>query len=285
MNRIQQLISGRDTVILDGAMGTELAAMGLEMGGQNCLSHPDAVLAVHRSYVAAGCDMLITNTLTMNRIYLESHGMAVDVRAVNLAGARLAREAAGALPVLGDISSTGQLLEPYGDLLPETCEANFREQAEILAEGGVDGFVVETFVDLNEATCAVRACKAVAPNLPVLATLSFQSVQGTIMGNAPCTAARALADAGAAAVGANCTSLSWAELRLIAQEMTVGLPVILQPNAGKPRMEGSRPIFDMSPADFAGGMSGALTASTRILGGCCGTSPAHLRELMAQLGR
>jgi len=153
MAKLEWTLSGKGISILDGGMGTELAAMGLEMGGQNCLSNPDAVLKVHQAYVAAGCDALITNTLTMNRTYLESHGMDVDVRAVNLAGARLARQAAGQLPVLGDISSTGQMLEPYGEMLPEACEANFREQAGILVEGGVDGFVVETFVDLNEALC------------------------------------------------------------------------------------------------------------------------------------
>ncbi len=283
---LDQALARERAFILDGPMGTQLAAMGLEMGGQNCLSHPDAVLNVHRAYVAAGCQAIVTNTLTMNRICLESHGSPVDVRAVNLAGARLAREAAGNLPVLGNISSTGQILEPYGDLPPDACEASFREQADILAQGGVDGFVVETFVDANEALAAVKACKAVAPELPVLATLSFQSAAATLMGQTPSNSAAALVDAGASAVGANCTSLPFSDLAAIAQAMNGhGVPLIVRPNAGKPRWVNGRPVFDMTAEDFATGMAALQRCGVTILGGCCGTTPAHLALLAKQAGQ
>jgi hypothetical protein len=180
-------------VLLDGAMGTQLAARGLQMGGQNCLSNPDAVRDIHRAYVEAGADILITNTLTMNRVYIETHKVGVGVEEVNIAGARLAREASGGRPVLGDISSTGQLLEPYGECSEEQAFAAFREQAQHLANTGVHGFIVETMLDLREALCAARACRAVA-DLPVVMTLSFQTTdQGgrTIMGNSAAEIAEA----------------------------------------------------------------------------------------------
>ena len=133
------------------------------MGGQSCLAHPDAVRSIHRAYVEAGCDILITNTLTMNRIFIETHKVGVDVREVNVAGARLARQAAGSgCRVLGDISSTGQLLEPYGECTEEQVFAALKEQAGHLAGAGVDAFIVETMLDLREALCAVRACHAAA---------------------------------------------------------------------------------------------------------------------------
>ncbi len=127
MTLLDLLNSERKTIYLDGAMGTQLGDMGLEMGGQNCVTHPEAVLAVHQKYAACGLDLLITNTLTMNQVNLAAHSVAVDVREVNLAGARLAKQAA--LPgqfVLGDISSTGKLLKPYGPLAEDDAAAAFR---------------------------------------------------------------------------------------------------------------------------------------------------------------
>ena len=134
--------------MLDGAMGTQLAEAGLEMGGQTSITHPDAVVAIHRQYVECGVDVLITNTLTMNRVNIESHNVGVDVREVNLVGAKLAKAAVReGQYVLGDISSTGKMLKPYGDLLEEHAYAAFKEQAAILAEGGVDGFIIETMFE------------------------------------------------------------------------------------------------------------------------------------------
>src|SRR5512139_3764891 len=130
MSLLELLSSDRHTIFLDGAMGTQLGQAGLEMGGQNNVTHPDAVLAVHKRYAASGIDLLITNTLTMNRANLESHNVGVDVREVNLAGARLARAAAGeGQYVLGDMSSTGKMLQPYGPLPEEDAYTAFREQA------------------------------------------------------------------------------------------------------------------------------------------------------------
>ncbi len=279
----ENLLGLRWPILLDGAMGTELAAAGLEPGGENNLSHPDRVLGVHRAYAAAGCGVLITNTLTMNRIYIETHGGAVDVGDVNRAGARLAREAAGEdRRVLGDVGSTGQLLEPYGDCPEPRAVEAFREQAERLAEGGVDGFIVETMLDLREALAALRGCRAAA-DLPVIVSLSFQTAgRGgrTMMGDGARDAAKAAAEAGAFAVGANCGDLDPFQTAEIIGAMKEGaaIPLIAQPNAGRPTLAGGRTVFDMTPREFARGIKECLRAGASLVGGCCGTTPEHLRE-------
>lgn len=276
-------------VLLDGAMGTQLAARGLEMGGQNCLSNPDAVRDIHRAYVEAGADILITNTLTMNRIYLETHKVGVGVEEVNIAGARLAREAGGNRPVLGDMSSTGRLLEPYGEGSETQAFAAFKEQARHLAHAGVDGFLVETMLDLREALCAVRACRAVA-DLPVVMTLSFQTSNHggrTIMGNRAAEIAEAASAAGVVAVGANCGSLDPFQTAAVVADMRAAcsLPLVAQPNAGVPRVVGGATVFDMSPADFAAGIAECVRCGARLVGGCCGTSPEHIRQTRSTIDR
>jgi 5-methyltetrahydrofolate--homocysteine methyltransferase len=269
---------------MDGAMGTQLAAAGLEMGGQNSVSQPDAVSTVHQSYAEARADILTTNTLTMSRVYIEKHGLGVDVEAVNLAGAKLAKAATGpGQYVLGDISSTGQLLAPYGTFSEEQAYATFKEQAEHLLAGGVDGFIVETMIDLSEALCALRACRDVS-SLPVLVTLSFQSADNggrTIMGNAAGASAVALVEAGATAVGANCGDLDPHETALIMGIMgdCVEVPLIAQPNAGRPRLEGDRTVFDMGAEAFAEGIAECIASGATLVGGCCGTTPEHIRAV------
>ena len=287
---LAQFLAERSPILLDGAMGTQLAAAGLEMGGQNNITHPDTVLAIHRMYCESGCDILITNTLAMNRTYVETHRVAVDVRDVNLAGAKLAKSAAGSdRYVLGDISSTGQMLEPYGDYTEKQFLEMFREQAEHLLAGGVDGFIVETMMDLREALCAVRACKAVA-DAPVLASLSFQTADRggrTIMGNTAAEAAVALADAGAAAVGANCGDLDPHDTAIIVAIMkgAAAIPILAQPNAGRPRLVDNQTVFGMTPDDFADGIDECILAGTSLVGGCCGTSPEHIRRVAQRLGK
>lgn len=289
MSLLELIESDRRTIFIDGAMGTQLGAAGLEMGGQNSATNPEAVLAIHKEYAATGIDLLITNTLTMNQVNISAHKIGVDVREVNLAGARLAT--AAALPgqyVLGDISSTGKLLKPYGPLAEEEAYAAFKKQASILAEGGVDGFIIETMVDLREALAAVRAVRE-ASDLPVLASVSFNTAGNggrTIMGNTAEDCARALAEAGACAVGANCGSLDpfeMAEVIALMKEAT-SAPLLAQPNAGKGRMVDKRLVFDLPPATFAAGIEACVKAGARLVGGCCGTSPAHIKAMIELLG-
>jgi 5-methyltetrahydrofolate--homocysteine methyltransferase len=290
MSILDLLNGARTAIFIDGAMGTQLGQAGLEMGGRNNVTNPDAVLAIHKKYVAAGVDLLITNTLTMNRTNVESHNVGVDVREVNLAGVRLAKEAAGqGCYVLGDMSSTGKMMKPYGPLPEEDAFATFKEQAAILAEGGVDGLIVETMFDLREAVCAVRAAKE-ACDLPVIASVAFNTAgnQGrTVMGNTARQCAEALTEAGVVTVGANCGSvdpLEMAQLVAMIREGT-SLPIIAQPNAGKGRMVDQELIFDLSPADFAAGVQECARAGARLVGGCCGTSPAHIQAMVELIGR
>ena len=152
------ILNEEKIILLDGAIGTQLDKRGLMSRGRNNLDNPQAVLEILKEYADCGCGVLTTNTLTMNRIYIETHNVGVSVREVNRAGVELARQAAGdSRYVLGDISSTGQLLEPYGDYSEsQFCQA-FAEQAGILAEAGVDAFIIETMIDLRETLCAAHA--------------------------------------------------------------------------------------------------------------------------------
>ncbi len=262
---------------------------GLEMGGRNNVTNPEAVLAIHKQYAACGIDLLITNTLTMNRTNLESHGVGVDVREVNLAGVRLAKAAAGeGQYVLGDMSSTGKMLKPYGQLAEEDAFTAFKEQAAILVEGGVDGLIIETMFDLKEALCAVRAAKE-ACELPIIASIAFNTAGNegrTVMGDTARHCAEALAEAGAVAVGANCGGvdpLEMAQLVAMMREAS-SVPIIAQPNAGKGRMVDKELVFDLSPQDFAAGIQECVRAGARLVGGCCGTSPAHIRAMVDLIG-
>ena len=289
MNLIE-ILKSKSPLLLDGAMGTQLADLGLEMSGRNNISHPEAVLAIHRQYVESGCDILITNTLTMNRIYIESHALRADVKEVNLAGAKLAWSAA--TPdryVLGDMSSTGQMLEPYGKYTESQFFETFKEQAGYLVEGGVDGFIVETMVDLREALCAVRACRAVA-SLPILASLAFRTTHKegrTIMGNGAKESAIALIDAGASAVGANCGDLDPVQMAVIVAIMkkAVSAPILAQPNAGLPRLVKGKTVFNMLPEEFARGIEACIQSGASLVGGCCGTTPAHIQRVAELLNR
>jgi 5-methyltetrahydrofolate--homocysteine methyltransferase len=306
---LREALAGTGVLLLDGATGTQLSAMGLSPGGSQNLLHPESVRAVHESYLRAGSRGIITNTLTDNRIFIESHGVGTDVVAVNRAAAAIAREAVahaaanaaraaegagrastGAVPrfVLGDLSSTGQLLEPYGELSEERAAQAYAEQARILAEAGVDGLLVETMMDLREALEALRGCR-LAGSLPVLVTMSFQTLRDggrTAMGNRADECARALASEGADAIGVNCGDLDPFETAEILARFRQAstLPLIAQPNAGKPHLEAGVARFDMEPERFAEGIAACVRNGARVVGGCCGTTPAHIEAVAQALG-
>ena len=277
-------------ILLDGAIGTELDKRGLMGRASNNLDAPEAVLEIQREYAACGCDALTTNTLTMNRIFIETHNLSVSVRDVNRAGAELARQAAGKdRYVLGNISSTGQLLEPYGTYKESQFYDAFREQAGILAESGVDGFLIETIFDLREAMCALRACKENF-SLPVIVSIAFTTDEKggrTMMGNSAEQCAKSLADAGADVIGANCGDLDPAQMAVVVSYLksATTLPVLAQPNAGRPKLVGDRTVFEMAPESFAAGVAECLGAGARLVGGCCGTSPEHIRAVAGILGQ
>ena len=281
-------LKSKPVVLLDGAMGTQLDKKGLMLRGRANLEAPQAVLDVHREYLEAGCDVLIANTLTMNRIYIETHNVGVPVRDVNRSGVELARQAAGSdRYVLGNMSSTGQLLEPYGTYTESQFHDTFAKQAEILAGAGVDGLLIETVFDLREALCALRACKE-STRLPVLVSIAFQTNRNggrTMMGDTAEQCARQLTDAGADAVGANCGDLDPVQMAQVvaALRAATDLPIAAQPNAGLPRLIEDKTIFDMEAEPFADGIAECLRAGARLVGGCCGTTPDHIRAVRRRL--
>jgi len=271
-------------ILLDGAIGTELDKRGLMGRAGNNLDAPETVLDIQREYAACGCDALTTNTLTMNRIHIETHNLGVSVRDVNKAGAELARQAAGKdRYVLGNISSTGQLLEPYGTYKESQFYDAFTEQAGILAESRVDGFIIETMFDLREALCALRACKENF-SLPVIVSIAFTTEEKggrTMMGDSAEQCARSLTEAGADVIGANCGSLDPAQMAVVVSllKSATRLPVLAQPNAGRPKLIGDKTVFEMTPVPFAAGIAECLCAGAKLVGGCCGTSPDHIRAV------
>lgn len=283
-----ELMQKKKIVLFDGGMGSLLAGRGCDTSGASNLENPEAVLEIHREYAGAGADILITNTFTMNRIGIESHGLDIEPEAVNKAGVSLARRAAGAEKlVFGDIGPTGQLLEPYGSYTEEQFYNNYLEQAGIFAGEGVDGLIIETFTDLREAECALKACKD-QTNLPLILSLAYTTTEKggrTIMGSAVKEAAALAEQYGAAAVGANCGDLDPEEMAVITgfyREATA-LPLIIQPNAGKPKLVGSETSYDMQPDQYAKGVAKCIENGASIIGGCCGTTPPHIEVVAALL--
>ncbi|MGA2915547.1 MAG: homocysteine S-methyltransferase family protein [Sedimentisphaerales bacterium] len=285
-----KLLENQKIILLDGAMGTQLDKRSLMARGRNNLDAPQAVLEIHREYCRCGCDAITTNTLTMNRIFIETHNVGVDVRQVNKTGAELARQAADKNQyVLGDISSTGQLLEPYGTYKESQFYDTFKEQAEVLAQFGVDGFIIETMFDLKEALCALRACKDNF-SLPVIVSIAFNTETNgarTIMGNSAKDCAGLLADGGADVIGANCGSLDPGQMSAVVSLLKAAttLPILAQPNAGKPKLINNKTIFEMGPESFAAGIRECINAGARLVGGCCGTTPAHIQALADMLNK
>jgi 5-methyltetrahydrofolate--homocysteine methyltransferase len=279
----------------DGATGTQLQRLGLAPGA--CgefwnIARPDLVRQVHRNYLAAGSDLLTTNTFGGTSYVLAGHGAEARVREINLAGARLAREIAGDRAwVLGDMGPFGGLLEPLGDALPEDVTIAFRTQAEALLEGGADILLVETMSDPVEAALAVRAAKAAGAEF-VIATYAFQqSAVGfrTMMGTTVIAALAAAVAAGADVVGANCgTELSLEDYARLTAELAAaaaGRPVIVQPNAGSPQLVDGQICYAESAAQFAAAAPHYLDAGARLVGGCCGSTPEHIAAMAAHFPR
>ncbi len=286
--KFSELQEKKRIIIFDGGMGSLLSERGCDTSGMSNINNSEAVLDIHREYAGAGSDVLITNTFTMNRISIESHGLNIDVGEVNKAGVRLAREAAGSDKLIfGDIGPTGQLLEPYGSYSEEQIYNNYAEQAAILSGEGVHGLIIETFTDLREAVCALRACKD-KTNLPLILSLAYSTPQKggrTIMGSTVEGAAAAAEEFGAVAVGANCGDLDplgMAAITKLYKEATA-LPLILQPNAGIPKLVDSETRYDMQPEEYAEGVVECIKHGASIVGGCCGTTPAHIEAVAGRI--
>ncbi|MCX6551728.1 MAG: homocysteine S-methyltransferase family protein [Acidobacteria bacterium] len=282
-------IIGRRVLVADGAMGTRLQAAGLPVGrgGDRWnLEHPEAVEAIHRAYVAAGSDIILTNSFGAGAWTLAPEGLSDQVRAVNLAAAAIARRAAGpGTFVLGDVGPSGQWFAPHGTLTPDAWRADVRTRVSALLDAGADGIICETMMDVEEAVIAVEAALAAGARV-VIASMAFDRTPGgrfrTIMGTSPEQAGQRLREAGATVVGANCGArVTVRDFAAIATLLAVssGLPVMLQPNAGQPRLDQGRAVYDMTPEAFAADMRPLVDAGAAIVGGCCGTTPAHIGAL------
>jgi len=275
----------------DGAMGTQLMVAGLESGacGEHWnLTQPERVLAIHRRYVEAGADCLLTNTFGGSRLMLQRHGHADELRAINQAGVRLAREAFGGRPgfVLGDLGPLGAILEPYGELSHTDAQAAYQEQATTLVEAGADALIIETQTSLEEIGVAIEAARAAGTRC-LIASLAYdlsqdQSFHVTMMGVRPEHAAQFVAERGAHIVALNCgTGMDMAGAAQVAKiyRENCGLPVMVQPNAGLPVLENLKAVYKQSPADLANSVPDALAAGANIIGSCCGSTPDHTRAI------
>jgi methionine synthase I (cobalamin-dependent) len=280
-------------VVGDGAMGTELQRAGLpvgECGERWVLEHPDRVEAVHRAYIDAGSEAIITCSFGANRRAMGRYGLDGRVEEINRRAAGIARRAAGAgVAVLGDIGPCGGFLIPVGDIEPRELLEEFRLQASALLEGGADGIIIETMSAVEEVKLAIQG--ALAAGAPfVIASLAFDTMPNgairTMMGATPEQAAKAAVAEGASAVGANCgTRISPHDFAgLVRAFRTVtDKPIMIQANAGSPELVDGAVVYRLEPAQFAEGMREVVAAGAGIAGGCCGTTPAHIRALAADL--
>lgn len=284
---LARLTESAPDVVFDGAMGTMLQEAGLEAGAPSevwNLENPEGVKAIHRAYLDAGARVLTTNTFGGSRPRLELQGLGDRVEEINAAGARLAREVAdeGDALVAGDLGPTGELLEPMGILTPDEAEEFFAEQVRGLVAGGVDLLLVETMSDLAEVTAAVRAAQRVAPEVPVVVTLSFDTHLRTMMGVTPQQAVQELAPLGVAAIGANC-GRGPEEMEQVMQQMAEvrpeGLLLLAQSNAGLPQLVGDHFEYDAAPERMAEHALRLRDIGVDLIGACCGSTPAHLRAM------
>jgi 5-methyltetrahydrofolate--homocysteine methyltransferase len=272
-------------------MGTLLQDSGLEDGAPGelwNLENPDAVRAAHAAYAESGARVLTTNTFGGTRPRLDMHGLGGRLAEVNRNAARIARSVADehGLLVAGDLGPTGELLAPLGTMTREDAQALFAEQLTALVEGGIDLVLVETLSDLGEADAALAAAREVAPDLPVVVTMSFDTNVRTMMGVRPADAVVHLAAAGADAVGANC-GRGPDEMEVIAADMARvrpgGLLLVAQSNAGLPHVVGDHFEYDATPDDLAAHAGRLLDLGIDLVGGCCGSTPAHIAAIRGTL--
>lgn len=276
----------KGVLILDGATGTNLQAAGMPTDvcpEQWILQHLEIMQRLQREYIEAGSRILYAPTFTGNRIKLAEYGLEGDLARINADLVRLSKEAAqGRAYVAGDLTMTGRQVYPLGDLPFEQLVDIYKEQARALYEAGVDLFVVETMMSLQEARAAVLAVKETC-SLPVMVTLTFEVSGRTLFGTDPQTAVVVLQSLGVDAVGLNC-STGPQEMVEIVQQMYAyaNIPLIAKPNAGLPELENGATVYRTSPEEFAAAGKELVMAGASVIGGCCGTTPAHIRALAQQ---
>jgi 5-methyltetrahydrofolate--homocysteine methyltransferase len=282
------------TLVSDGAMGTMLQERGLTDGGSPELwnvDKPEAIEAVLEEYASAGARLLTTNTFGGTRGRLGMHGLENRVHELNKAGAEIAKRVANRHPgtfVMGDVGPTGDLMEPMGILTHEGAKEIFAEQIRGLVDGGVDAILIETMSDLSEVEAAVNAAQEIAPQLPVIATMSFDTNLRTMMGVKPAQAVQKLSALGVRIIGANC-GRGMDEMRLIAREMVEARPegvfIIAQSNAGLPILVGDTFEYQATPEEMAKFAEEMQDLGVNVIGSCCGSTPAHTSAIAKEINK
>ena len=282
---LQELAAG--VMLADGGLGTMLLERGLEPGACPELlneQQPELLQEIALLYLDAGARMVQTNSFGASPLKLAQYGLDTQAAALCKASARNLKQIVGTRAfIAGSCGPTGRLLEPYGDASEKQIRDAFEVQMTALLEGGVDLFCVETMMDLTEAVLAVKTAKRLSPATPVMATMTFNDGPGgfhTMMGVSVAQAAEGLAAAGADIIGSNCGN-GLDQMIRIAQEFKAlsSLPLIIQANAGLPENQGGRLVYREGPEHFGARARQLVDAGTAIIGGCCGTTPAHIRAL------
>lgn len=287
MGFLDRLAAG-ETILVDGAMGTMLQAAGLEKGHapeELNLTHPDKVLAVHRGYIAAGSEMILTNTFGANRFRLAKYGLQDEVYELSRRAAEVARDAGETL-VAGSIGPTGEFFPPVGSLTLDEAKATFAEQARGLADGGADLLIIETMADLKEVEAAVTGARE-STDLPLVCTMTFDTNLHTMMGVSASLAAETLSNWEVQAIGANCGT-GPQEVEQVMKKMKETCPeavLAAQPNAGIPRLVQGRAEYDATPEVMAQYTLRYAELGVSIIGGCCGSTPEHIAAMARALGK
>lgn len=283
---LKKLSDGKP-LVSDGAMGTLLFEQGLKPG--DCpesmnLEKPEVLGEIARAYLEAGAEVVHTNTFGGSSLKLASYSLESKIREINESGIEEVRKAATDRAIVSaSCGPTGRVLKPYGDAEPEAVYDSFERQLDLVISAGVDAVTVETMTDLTEATLAVKAAKAISPSTPVMATMTFDSTPRgffTIMGVSIEKAAQGLEEAGADVVGSNCGN-GIEKMVEIARELrkVSNLPILIQANAGLPELRDGEAVYPESPEFMAEKAKALVDLGVAIIGGCCGTTPAHTRAL------
>ncbi|UPU35807.1 homocysteine S-methyltransferase family protein [Geomonas paludis] len=271
-------------LVLDGAMGTMLQERGLKAGQspeEMNLTAPEVVAGVHRAYVEAGADIIVTNTFGGTKAKLDHYGLGDQVARINAEAVRIAREVAGENAyVAGSIGPTGRFVEPVGDMSFDEAHALFTEQARALIDAGCDAISLETFLDIKEIRAALIAIRELSADIPVIAMLTFEEKGRSVLGSPPEAAAITLEAAGASIIGSNCgLGVDGIYDILCAMRKVTSLPLISQANAGLPILKDGVTVFPGTPDEMTAYHDRMIGLGVRVIGGCCGTTPAHIAAI------
>ena len=284
MKSLPDRLTDGDVLVADGATGTNLQRMGLGLGvapEEWVLDEPQHIVALHRAFVEAGADIVLTCTFGGTRIRMRDSKYAERAPEVNRRAVLLARQAATGHSVLvaGSMGPTGMLMEPFGDLTPAQCVQTYAEQAEALSDSGVDFLLLETFFALEEALAAIQGVQQVS-RLPLVVSFSFDQGTRTMMGLRVREVVEAIEPLGVTAIGANCGKTLDSMMQIVTElSADAHVPLWIKPNAGLPRMVGDVAAYDVTPAIMAEFAQRYVCAGARVVGGCCGSTPEHVAAI------